>query len=228
MRHRKYPYHIIITSNGKQLKDIYHSVKEESAFKKFNELIKENHEKIIFPVNVINNHGFKEANYELMIIKLRTKHDPVETLLKDKYGEYITYMTSNPNWSIIAKDIYYKEETFWVYGYHPQLDRKDFKWIFENLIENNCSKYTLKNIVVFKNKLIVNVNDKLDIVFCKTKDDSIRLYNALEEHAAKNKIKYLMWGGNAYTKYQKNYWYKKLMNFTGWSYDKIRRNSLRP
>ena len=37
---KKYLYHIIITSNGKQIKDIYHSVKESSVYNKFNELIK--------------------------------------------------------------------------------------------------------------------------------------------------------------------------------------------
>ena len=83
---KKYLYHIIITSNGKQIKDIYHSAKESSVYKKFNKLIKENAESIVFPVRYINNKGLKDANYELFIIKSKEKKGGRRKVTTEKHS----------------------------------------------------------------------------------------------------------------------------------------------
>ena len=59
-------------------------------------------------------------------------------------------------------------------------NEKTFKWIYENYIEKNCNKYNFKNVVIFKNKLIVDINGGLNMVLCKNVSDCIRLYNQLE------------------------------------------------
>lgn len=225
---KKYLYHIIITSNGKQIKDIYHSAKESSVYNKFNKLIKENTEKIVFPVHYINNKGLKEANYEIFIIKSKEKRDSSETKIRDEYGRYISYVSSSDDWIILDRAHYNREETFWVYGFHPQLQRKDFRWIYNNYIAKNCTKYAFKNVIVFKNKLIIDVNGSLHMVLCKNKDDCVRLFNQLEEFAKKDKLKYIIWGGDASNSPYKSELYKRLMDWTGWTKAKLSRPSLRP
>ena len=163
-----------------------------------------------------------------MIIKEKQKNDSKETKLRDEYGRYISYITTSDKWIIINRADYYREESFWVYGFHPQLDRKDFNWIFKNYIKKNCNKYSFKNILVFKNKLIIDINGELNIIFCKNKSDSIRLYNQLEVYAKKNKLKYIIWGGDiSYSQFKKDL-IDRLLKFTGWTFRKLNRSSLRP
>lgn len=225
---KKYIYHIIITSNGREIKDIYHSAKETSVYNKFNALVKKNSETVVFPVRYINNNGLKDANYEIVIIKSKDKKDASETKIRDEYGRYVSYVSSSDDWIIVDRAKYDREETFWVYGFHPQLDRKNFRWIFDNYIKNGCNKYSFKNILVFKNKLIIDTNGKLNIVLCKNRNDCIRLFNKLEEKSIDNKLKYIIWGGDISNSPIKKDIIKRLLEYTGWNYDKLRRNSLRP
>ena len=225
---KKYIYHIIITSNGREIKDIYHSAKKTSAYNKFNALVKKNSETVVFPVRYINNNGLKDANYEIVIIKSKDKKDASETKIRDEYGRYVSYVSSSDDWIIVDRAKYDREETFWVYGFHPQLDRKNFTWIFDNYIKDGCNKYSFKNILVFKNKLIIDTNGKLNIVLCKNRNDCIRLFNKLEEKSIDNKLKYIIWGGDISNSPIKKDIIKRLLEYTGWNYDKLRRNSLRP
>lgn len=225
---KKYIYHIIITSNGREIKDIYHSAKETSVYNKFNALVKKNSETVVFPVRYINNNGLKDANYEIVIIKSKDKKDASETKIRDEYGRYVSYVSSSDDWIIVDRAKYDREETFWVYGFHPQLDRKNFTWIFDNYIKDGCNKYSFKNILVFKNKLIIDTNGKLNIVLCKNRNDCIRLFNQLEEKSIDKKLKYIIWGGDISNSPIKKDIIKRLLEYTGWNYDKLRRNSLRP
>lgn len=225
---KKYIYHIIITSNGREIKDIYHSAKETSVYNKFNALVKKNSETVVFPVRYINNNGLKDANYEIVIIKSKDKKDASETKIRDEYGRYVSYVSSSDDWIIVDRAKYDREETFWVYGFHPQLDRKNFTWIFDNYIKDGCNKSSFKNILVFKNKLIIDTNGKLNIVLCKNRNDCIRLFNQLEEKSIDKKLKYIIWGGDISNSPIKKDIIKRLLEYTGWNYDKLRRNSLRP
>lgn len=225
---KKYIYHIIITSNGREIKDIYHSAKETSVYNKFNSLVKKNSETVVFPVRYINNNGLKDANYEIVIIKSKDKKDASETKIRDEYGRYVSYVSSSDDWIIVDRAKYDREETFWVYGFHPQLDRKNFTWIFDNYIKDGCNKSSFKNILVFKNKLIIDTNGKLNIVLCKNRNDCIRLFNQLEEKSIDKKLKYIIWGGDISNSPIKKDIIKRLLEYTGWNYDKLRRNSLRP
>ena len=80
-RPKKNIFHIIITSNGKQIKDLYNCASERLVNKKFDELVEEN-KKIRFPVRYINIGKLVEANYELYIIK-RNDNEERKTKLKE-------------------------------------------------------------------------------------------------------------------------------------------------
>ena len=224
-RPKKRKYQIILTSNGKMLKTLYNCESEELVNRKFKELIQEN-EKVRFPVRYINVGKLVDARYELFIIK-RNDDDPKETKLRDENGKTSAFATSDDDWVVYDRENYDKEETFWVYGYHPTFQRKDFNWIYDDIIKN-ADKYNIKQVFVYRNKLLISATYRLDMVLCKNESDCIRLYNELEREAIKNKVKYVFFSGDAYHSKLRKEWFEKMKKLTGWSTDKLRRKSLRP
>ena len=223
---KKNVFQVILTSNGKRIKTIYSCASEMLVNKKFKELLQKNNE-IRFPVRYINIGKLVEAHYELYIIK-RNDNEQRKTKLKDENGKIINFETDDENWIVYDRGDYDKEETFWVYGYHPIYQRKDFNWIYENIISNNVSKYNLKQVFVYQNKLLISTTYELNMVLCKNPSDCIRLFNELEKECEKNKIKHLLFSGDAYHSKLKKIWFEKIKKLTNWSDDKIRRRSLRP
>jgi len=223
---KKNIYHIILVSNGKMIKTLYNCASEKLVNKKFEELISEN-KKIKFPVRYINVGKLINANYELYIIK-RNDDNTESTKLKDENGKIINYKTNNENWIIYDRENYDKEETFWVYGFHPVFQRKNFEWIYGNLISNESNKYNFKQILIYQNKLLISTTNSLNMVMCKNESDCIRLFNELERECEKNKLKYVFFSGDAFHSKLRKTWFQKIKNLTNWSDLKIRRNSLRP
>jgi hypothetical protein len=219
-------YHIILVSNGKMIKTLYNCASEMLINKKFEELIKEN-KNIRFPVRYINVGKLVDAHYEIYIIK-KKENESKTTKLKDENGKIINFETNNDDWIVYNRENYDKEESFWVYGYHPAFQRKDFNWVYENLISNNLDKFNLKQVFVFRNKLLISTTYKLDMVLCKNESDCIRLYNELEKESLNNKLKYIFFSGDAYHSNLKKSWFEKIMKLTGWNYTKVRRKNLRP
>lgn len=225
-RPKKNIFQIILASNGKAIKNIYNCASEKLVNKKFEELIKEN-KNIKFPVRYINVGKLVNANYELYIIR-RNDDKTKQTKLKDENGKIINFETDDENWIIYDRENYDKEESFWVYGYHPVFQRKDFNWIYENLIVNNLDKYNMKQILVYQNKLLISTTNSLNMVMCKNESDCIRLFNELEKLVNNNKIKYVFFSGDAFHSKLRKTWFEKIKKLTNWSDLKIRRNSLRP
>lgn len=227
-RRNKYKiYSIILVNHGKQLKVIRSEPTEKKIYTKFKELLKEN-KKVIFPRHYNNHeHVMKEAAYELVIIKCKQFGDSDVNKIKDEYGKYTNYVSSDEDWIIIDRASYNIEETFWVYGYHPRLQRKDFKWIFENFIEKNSDKYNFKTVQVYNNKVLIDCNGKLDMVICKNKNDSIRMHNLMEKWCIDKKMKYVAFMGDLRNSQYKSDWIKRIQDLTHWSWTKIGRLSTR-
>ena len=225
-RPRKNVFNIILTSNGKQIKTLYICASEMLVNKKFDDLIEQN-KAVRFPVRYINIGKLVDANYEIYIIR-RNDDDTKTTKLKDENGKIINFETNDDNWIIYDRETYYKEESFWVYGYHPVFQRKDFNWVFENMISNDINKYNIKQVLVFRNKLLISTTYELNMVMCKNESDCIRLYNELEKEAMNKKIKYVFFSGDAYHSKLKKNWFERIKKLTGWNDTKIRRRNLRP
>jgi hypothetical protein len=224
-RPKRRKYQIILTSNGKMLKTLYNCESETLVNSKFKELIDEN-KNVAFPVRYINIGKLVEAKYELFIIK-RNDDDPKETKLRDENGKTSAFATSDDDWVVYDRENYNKEETFWVYGYHPVFQRKNFNWIYDYIIKG-ADKYNIKQVLVYRNKLLISTTYKLDMVLCKNESDCIRLYNELERETIKNKVNYVFFSGDAYHSKLRKEWFEKMKKLTGWSTDKLRRKSLRP
>ena len=225
----KNKYHIIITRDNKQVEFIGFFRKESKANAKFHQLVKES-EKVKFPVKFINiNRSITEANYEIVLIKYKEEGESKTTLLRNQYGEFVEHETNNENWIVYDKAPYYKEETFWVYGFHPLIQRKNFDFIFENLVKPKAiKKDTMLNIMVYKNKLLLETTNNLDLIICKNHSDCVRLYNTIEEESKKSKFKYILFSGDWNTRSKGKIIVNKIKQLTNWNDLKIKRNSTRP
>lgn len=228
---RKRPYSIILTSRGKQKKTLKTFKDEQEAYAYLGDLLYENN-KVKFPVKYINtNHKLEEAKYELYIIKRLDENSGKEvSYLKNDYGEFIEYSTNSEKWCIVDKSPWSIEETFWVNGYDPVFQRKTFDWILNELLLKINDYYSFKNVLVYHNKLIIECNGELNVVFCKNISDSYRLYNTLEEKCNDLKNKSILFSGsiNAFSKSTISTWIDRLCSVTGFDRKKIKRNSLRP
>ena len=228
-RNKKKIYSIILVNHGKQLRTICSETTEVKIYNRFKKLLDEN-KKVTFPMRYNNcQHVMIEAEYELVIIKVRDELESKTNKVRDAKGEFTDYETSDEDWIVIDRAPYNIEETFWVYGYHPRIQRKDFNWIFDNFIDKDSkNKYMFKSVQVYLNKVLIDCNGKLEIVICKNKPDAIRMYNLLESTSREKKHKYVMYMGDLANSKYKGDWIKRIQQLTNWSSTKISRPSTRP
>lgn len=226
----KVKIYTIIVVNHKKHKYIVKSVATESeAYRLFHQLLKDT-KKLIFPMRFNNeNHVMVRSDYELVIIKCRDENEPTVNKIKDDNGMYVNYEASNTDWIIVDRAPYEVEETFWIYGYHPRIQRKTFQWVFDNFIlPNEEHKSKFKEIYAYNNKICIDCEGKMEMVICKTREDSARFYNLLEEWCKKRNMKYVSFmGSNRGSNYSK-YWFDKIQQLTNWDRLKINRPSTRP
>ena len=227
-RNKKRIYSIILVNHGKQLRTICSEETETKIYQRLETLKKEN-KSIVFPIkyNVLE-HIMVEAEYELVIIKCRDEFEDNATKVRDANGEFTTYETTDDDWIVIDRTPYKMEETFWVYGYHPRLQRKTFEWIFDNFISKDAkNKYKFKTVQILYNKVLIECDGKLEMVICKNKSDAVRMYNLIEQMASKNKYKYIAFMGNVVPSKYKKQWVQKIKDLTGWDTKKVLRQSTR-
>jgi hypothetical protein len=223
-------FKIIITHNNKQVEYIGTYNTESNALKVFNEIIQQNN-KIDFPVYYVSNKYIEKARYEVILIKKRLDESiELTTKLRNEYGEFVDHSTNNEKWIVFDKAPYFKEETFWVYGYHPLVQRKTFNFILNDVIKPLASKKSNgTTLIVYNNKLIIDSLEKMELIICKNKSDCIRLYNLIEDKCNKQRIKYINYGGNwSYSKIGKQACINKIKHLTNWDEKKIKRTSTKP
>lgn len=224
-------YKIVVTSNNKQIEYINVYTSLEKALKAFDEFKNEN-DKIIFPVKYINYKGIKEANYEYLLLKRFYENDSKVTKLRNQYGKLSDHFIINDeNWIIYDKMPKLIEETFWVYGFHPKMQRKTFMWIYNSLIVDKVkNKYDFLRIFLFKNKVIIKEDDgNINIVICKNMSDGVRLYNKIEEFCNLYSFKNCIFIGciNPISDLRRDI-VNDIKIKTGWTTKKILRSCTRP
>jgi hypothetical protein len=222
-------YKLVVTSRGKIQETLGNAETEKEIYKMFNKLLKEN-KKTVFPKMYTNNiHVMNKANYELYIIKCKQHDDDSISRIRNEYGKYVEYESDDENWVIVDHAEWLMEETFFVYGYHPRFQRKDFNWVFENFIEGkNDGSYNMVTVQTLYNKVIFEDRNGINIVICKTKEDGTRMYNQLEAWCKKRKYKHAIFMGSLVNSVYKAEWVEKIRQRTNWPLMKIMRQSTRP
>jgi hypothetical protein len=227
-KNKKRKYQVILMNHGSFLKALYTVTTEEQAYKWFNEL-KEKSSKVDFPVRWNNNKKIVEAEYEIAIIKCKDRGDKDVTLIMDGTGSFQRYQTNEENWIVVDKAEYNIEESVWVYGYHPILQRKDFRWVYETyVLPARDDRGTFVSLLVFKNKLLMDINGRLEMVILKNERDAVRFFNRIEEKCTEDKVTRIAFIGDIRRSRYKYEWVDRIQELTGWDRKKIGRNSTRP
>jgi uncharacterized protein YcaQ len=147
----------------------------------------------------------------------------------DGTGSFQKYQTNEDNWIVVDKSEYNMEETFWVYGYHPILQRKNFKWVYDQYImPAKDDRSTFISLLVYKNKVLIDVNGTLGMVICKNVRDSVRMFNEIEDRCKTDKIRRIAFMGDINRSSYKREWVDRIQELTGWDRKKIGRCSTRP
>jgi hypothetical protein len=222
-------YRIILTNNGNKIKVLALAKTEAKIREKFDKMLKENKRDVLFPKKyIVQEHSMFPSDYELVVLKVRDEYEDAVTKIKDSDGKYVNYSTTDSRWVVIDRAQYEIEESFWVYGYHPRFERKDYKWIMDNLIEKGSKdKSSFKSIQVYLNKVIIEIDGKIEMVICKNKSDSHRLYNQIQEDCIEKKLKRIAFMGALDKSKYKHEWIQRLMKLTNWSWTKVTRISTR-
>lgn len=199
----------------------YHNMTEVS--KKMDELKFENN-KVEFPVRFVNNkRNGRLYDYmsEYVVLK-RNNGDSNITLLRNDFGKLVENVVTDENWVVYDKIKHIKEETFWVYGYNPRTDRKTFRFVYENFVDNVIDDtYNLIQIYIYNNKVIFRYEyNEIEFVICKNTSDAIYMYNLLEEKYRGSRQ--VFFTGMTSGKYRRtNEIVSLIKNKTGWDLKKI-------
>ncbi len=213
-------YRVILLANGKYKKTLHRSNTKSTAFLNYFKIISEN--KVIYPKHFLNSNGIKPVTYKICVSKVTEENDTFR-ILRDAYGRVFTEEPLG-DWTILASEKYNVEDTFWIYGIE---DRVTIHEVISKLMVGAHGKKMVKQIIVVHNKLIIYNEDQFDMVICKNKIDAKRLHQTLAKIATKQKIKSLLFMGNA-APAMVGRMYDLILEHTNWSIEKIRRTSTRP
>jgi hypothetical protein len=197
--------------------------------------VKKTNTSVIFPKKYTNqggnNGGMLPLIYELLLLKRKEDGDD-EIILLDEYNKpYKAIIDDGEEFVVVKKTDLYIEEDFYIFGLCPKSDRRDIRYILNQLVLKNALQ-VVKEITIIKNKLIIfgEKESDVNIVICKTADDSDRLYNKLyktvkNEHQGESKNIFFL---GAVSKYNKEIMYQRVMKATGWDKKKLLRSTTRP
>jgi hypothetical protein len=214
-------YKIIITKNGKRHKLLYEGKDyEKSKDIYFNE--KDNNI-VLMPKKYNANRKMKPVEYELLFLKEREENDS-QFFEKDELGRNVPVSIKNDKWTILYKCEYKYEEKFTVFGFD---ERVETKVIIKKILLKRRMKDRLKQVNYVLNKLLIHHTDGFEVILCKTEDDARRLHNILREFCKTNRIKNIMFTGSV-NGVLRTEMFKKIVNRTGWTPNKVYRSTTRP
>lgn len=224
------PYRIIISSQNKVMVSVFYTMHKDNAIQTFNKIISENKKIVRFPIKYSSrDHKLIESKYEIILLRKKKEEDLVDPMLRNEFGQLVSHSTNSSKMVIYKKEPYLMEESFWVYGFNPKSQRKDYNYILNQIVLNGLEKvkYPQKTVYIYKNKLIIENENDFDLIICKCYNDSIRLYNEIEKDVIKMKFKsvfFISEPKGAIVQRIEN----KLIEKTSWNLIKIRRSSTRP
>lgn len=189
MGDEKGTFSIYLMKNGKRVKFFGRKRFKNAALELYFDLLKKNREEVTFKQTVVKNYGkYVENKYELVLVKKLTPEESNNvTLLRDDNGKFIeNYLVDAPTHKILDKNEWLIEETFNVYGFDPQKERKTFDYIYNNIIlKPQTNAYS--RLFIYNNKLIHHYDDDFDMVRCKNTQQAVKLYDTIEKKIDKKK-----------------------------------------
>lgn len=224
-------FNVIITKNNKKIKGLGKAWWKSAGYKLYNDALEKNRATVSYPVKYKtkrenNKRTTENVKYEILLLKKVEENEDNVANFRDENGRFVKNVIKDcPNRVIIEKAEWYVEELFNVFGYHPNSDRKTYKWIMDNLILNNedTGQY-MKRIMVFNNRIIIERLEDFDFITCRNKKQCVEVYNKMQKDILSLKRKYIVFMGKV-TAYQKKKWIERIQEKTGWDKDAIMRTS---
>lgn len=212
-------FSIHLMKNGKRVsKKCYGFTNYKTkALKMFHELVEDNHKTVQYPKTFSsNNNKIIETKYELVLFqRLPDGRDDNVTLIRDESGKFLeNYFKDTKDYKILEKSDWYIEETFAVYGFNPSTERKDFNYIFNNIVLKNTDVYT--RMIVISRFLIHHYDDDMDIIMCKNKAQAVDLYDKIEKVLDKKKYPNIFFMGKVQG-FNSSWLINDMQKKTGWT-----------
>jgi len=212
-------FQIVLLENNKKIKVLHTYSRIYDANYRFNLL---GHRKVSMPKKYIyKDKKLTETNYRILLLKKREENEKSITI-RDDYGKILHDLMDDPNWVILSELNYQVDEQFSVTGANRKLNGDE---IIKYVVLPKLSESNTKQILMLHNRVIVE-GDSLNMITCKSDDESIRLYNFIRVYCFENKIKNIVFFGSI-PKEDKNIWYKKIHKLTGISYNRLYRRMTR-
>jgi len=212
-------FQIVLTENRHKVKVLYHYARENDANNRFQKL---KSQAVFFPkTKIYKGKKLQDVGYEVLLLKKKEEGDK-NRIIKNEIGKFVEEVSNNPEWVIIASAPYPMEENFNVTGANRKLTGKE---ILDNLVLTNKQKNNPKQLLILKNKLIIE-SLSIYVVTCKNTEQAIKLYNRIRTHCYDNKITNILFFGTISKKDYK-IWYKRLHDRLGIEYDRLYRTSSR-
>lgn len=215
-------YRVLLLQNGKFKKWLHKCKLKKTSKANFKRLLSENKD-IKFPRKYLTSDNITPVLYEVCMVK-RFEEKDLTKLVRDNIGRLVKPTVLFNKWTILKSEYYDVEETFYVFGYDPVSDRKNIDFIVGLLVKGVADELLTKDVILVHNKLIIYNEHQFDIIICKCKSDSIRLYNTLLDVSKDNKLRRLLFMGQASEKMTGEL-YEMMMDVTGWDYRKVTRTS---
>lgn len=193
-------YSLIITRDYKRIKTIGNYKWSKDVYGKYNIMVHENENSVKFPKEIIEiiHDGEKEIEKriieEIMIIEKGANDDDAFIYRNEEGKLEKNIISSMPDYKIVAKHLWLTEETFSVIDNNCNTEKKTFSYIKNEMIMDNISLEKMKRIFTYKNYLIIQENNDISAVLCKTGKNAIRLYGALQKDIKDNK--YIFFSGS--------------------------------
>lgn len=222
MGDEKGTFSIYLMKNGKRVKFFGRKRFKNAALELYFDLLKKNREEVAFKQTIVKNYGkYVENKYELVLVKKLTPEESNNvTLLRDDSGKFIeNYLVDAPTHKILDKNEWLIEETFNVYGFDPQKERKDFKFIYDNIILKPQTKYS--RIFIYNNKLFHYYDDDFDMIRCKDTKQAIELYDKIDSMVDKKKYPSIFFMGKL-SGTSVEWILEKMQIKTGWTRNKCK------
>lgn len=227
---------VLLVKNHKRVKRLGASWWKTDAFKIYNEELEKNHREVKFPVKFrttcessVRKYNRIDTKWEVIIVqRLSDEEDDNVTQFRNDDGKFVNVeIVDKQLYKVIARDEWYVEEHFYVYGYHPKKDRKTYQFILDNLILNKLEEINdVIQIITVKNKLIISHSDDFDFVMCKNSEEAERLYTALQSDDALKKNKDVIFFGSVTSRNSVGAIYDKIEEKTGWDRTLIKKTSV--
>lgn len=226
---------ILLVKNKRRVMKMGSAWWRTDAQKIFNEILEKNRNEVNFPVKIrtmssrkIRAENKTDTKWELLIVQKNDSNEDNVSQFRNDDGKFVdVQIIDKTEYKIIAREEWFVEEKFNVYGYHPKKDRKDYTFILNELFLKKLDKiHDILRVNVLVNKVIISHSEDFDFIVCKNNEEAERLYDALQNDKLLSKNKSVIFFGDIVGMEQKKLMYNKMEEKTGWDRNLCKKSTL--